>query len=305
MSTTKANKVSKAYSDDFWHSCPDVYKDIVNKDNDREYVVKGEQINRVFRAILTFDHLRNELPIKSMILDIGCGLGFNSCYLSKMGYNVKGFDASETGIKRSKELAMSLDLNPEMFTCMDHNYLKNIESNSIDAVIGMGFIYYLDDNAREETYREVSRVLKKNGIFALTLTNMFFDAFTLNNTSLDFWSSIINDFSPVQNLFNTDVRSALDAHIKTPVREAATHSISNRFGIHPDNPLLYQKFVDQYDFSVDEILYPDSNILPPFLEKEMKDEEVYKIKAQYCIQNARNWNGVFMDYEFLAFLRKR
>ena len=114
-----------------------------------------------------------------------------------------------------------------------------------------------------------------------------------------------DDFSPVQNLFNTDDRSALDAHIKTPVREAATHSISNRFGIHPDNPLLYQKFVDQYDFSVDEILYSDSNILPPFLEKEMKDEEVYKIKAQYCIQNARNWNGVFMDYEFLAFLRKR
>jgi hypothetical protein len=34
MSETKANKVSKAYSDDFWHSCLDVYKDIVNKDNE-------------------------------------------------------------------------------------------------------------------------------------------------------------------------------------------------------------------------------------------------------------------------------
>ncbi len=57
MKKTKANKVSRAYSDDFWDTCPDVYRDIINKDKDREYVVEGEQINRVFRAVLTFDHL--------------------------------------------------------------------------------------------------------------------------------------------------------------------------------------------------------------------------------------------------------
>ena len=57
MKKTKANKASQAYSDDFWGACPDVYRDIINKDKDREYVVEGEQINRVFRAVLTFDHL--------------------------------------------------------------------------------------------------------------------------------------------------------------------------------------------------------------------------------------------------------
>jgi SAM-dependent methyltransferase len=300
----KASKVSKAYSDGFWSSCPDVYKDIVSKDSDRSYVVDNEQINRVFRAVLTFDHLRNEVPIGSKILDIGCGLGFNSCYLSKLGYDVKGFDASETGIERSKELAISLDLDPEMFTCMDHRYLKNIESESVDAIIGMGFIYYLDEKARDETYKEVSRILKNNGIFALTLTNMFFDAFSLNNTSLSFWSSVINDFSPAQNLFEESIEDVLNNHIKTPIREVAGGSISNRFGIHADNPILYEKFVERYGFSMDEILYPDSNILPPFLEKSANREKIDKIKAEYCVQNARNWNGMFMDYEFLAFLKK-
>ena len=305
MSKTKAKEVSKHYSDNFWNSCPDIYRDIVNKDKDRNYVVDSEQINRVFRAVLTFDYLRSELSLGSKILDIGCGLGFNSCYLSKLGYDVKGFDASETGIQRSKELATSLELDPEMFTCMDHRYLKNVQPESIDAVIGMGFIYYLDENARDQTYKEVSRVLTRNGIFALTLTNMFFDAFSLNNTSLTFWSSVINDFSPVQELLDKDVEGILGGHIKTPIREIAKNSTSNKFGIHTDNPLLYQKFVDKYNFSVDEILYPDSNVLPPFLEKNVDSEEIDKIKAEYCVQNSRNWAGMFMDYEFLAFLRKR
>ena len=140
---TKDSKVSKAYND-IWATCPDVYKLIVDKDKDRKHFVEGSQINRVFRAVLTFDHLRNELLPSSKILDIGCGLGFNTCYLSTLGFDVNGFDASEVGIERSKKLAIFLGLDPEIFVCANHNYLESIESDSVDAVIGMGFIYYLN-----------------------------------------------------------------------------------------------------------------------------------------------------------------
>ncbi len=29
-----------------------------------------------------------------------------------------------------------------------------------------------------------------------------------------------------------------------------------------------------------------------------------RMKAETCVQNARDWQGMFMDYEFLAFMRK-
>jgi hypothetical protein len=134
---------------------------------------------------------------------------------------------------------------------------------------------------------------------------MLFDAFSLNEVSLVFWASIINEFSPIQKQLGINIVETLGQHIKVPRREAAENSISNRFGIHADNPVLYQNLINKYGFIVEEILYPDSHILPPFLEEKFNSNEIDKIKAKYCVQNSHNWTGLFMDYEFLAFLRKR
>jgi len=300
---TKDSKVSKAYND-IWATCPDVYKLIVDKDKDRKHFVEGSQINRVFRAVLTFDHLRNELLPSSKILDIGCGLGFNTCYLSTLGFDVNGFDASEVGIERSKKLAIFLGLDPEIFVCANHNYLESIESDSVDAVIGMGFIYYLDDKSRDKTYREVFRILKKNGIFDLTLTNVLFDAFSLNNKSLDFWGATINEFSSAKNIIDQNINELLAEHIIVPRRRVLKKSISNKFEIHADNPLLYHEVASKYGFMLEKILYPDSHILPPFLEEKLDNNEIDRIKAECCVQKSSSWYGTFMDYEFLAFLRK-
>ncbi len=305
MKKSKADIVGDAYSKDHWSTCPDVYRDLVLKDRDRTHPVPDNQSNRIFRAVLTFDHFRENLAKGSRIIDMGCGMGFNTCFLLKEGYEVRGFDRSDVGIERSRQLADSLDLDPGVFSCADHTYLRGVPDASVDAVIGMGFIYYLDDEARDEAYRNIVRVLKPGALAVLTLTNHLFDAFALNDTSLKFWADLMEGASPAASLLSGgNALELLKKRITVPERKKSKTSISRRFQIHADNPLTYCKFALGYGLDVEEILYPDCHLLPPFLEAETDPGELEKIKALTCVQMASDWRGLFMDYEFLAFMKK-
>jgi len=55
---------------------------------------------------------------------MGFGVGYNSCLQSLKGYQVAAFDGSDSGVKRSRELAIQNDLDPDMFALSDHSYLK-------------------------------------------------------------------------------------------------------------------------------------------------------------------------------------
>ena len=297
----RSDILGHAFGTDFWSGRADIFEHLQAKDRDRAHVVPADYTNAIFRAVLTFDHLRANLKPGARILDMGCGLGANACYLASFGFQVTAFDASEKGIERGQELARRLGLdNNVTFVQGDETTIGSIDSRSLDAVIGMGFVYYLDEAGRDYTYRQARRVLRSGGILALTLSNALFAAFSLNNTSLDFWANLIRARAPEI----TDARDRLAAHITVPEREPAPGSISARYGIHADNPLEYASVAKRYGLSLERILYPDSHLLPPFLEAQMEPAKLARMKAETCLQTADDWRGVFMDYEFLAFIRR-
>jgi SAM-dependent methyltransferase len=303
---TRRRKICESYSKDYWENWSDVLGDLVAKFYDRSHVVPNEKINGIFRAVIAFDYIKEHFSPGASILDMGCGIGYNSCFLAREGYQVQGFDGSVEGIKRSKELTSQNGLDPNIFTHSDHTYLEKIPDESIDVAIAMGFIYYLDEDARDYCYRQVWRVLRNPGKFILTCTNQLFNAFSLNDSSLRFWAQMIDEFSPVSGLLDTkNTFDALREKVKVPNRVYGKKSISRRYSIHEDNPLIYHKVVARYGFEVEDILYPDCHVLPPALEAEVDLDALLTLKARTCIQKARDWRGVFMDYEFLAFLGKK
>ncbi len=302
----KKMTVSEAYSKDVFPDWPDVLGDLFSKYKDRDYVVtqKGN-INNVFRAVLVFDYLKKYFPKGGSVIDIGCGIGYVSHYLAKNSYDVQAFDASDAGIQKAKEVARQVGIDPNIFVHQDHTYLEKIPSESVDVAIAMGFLYYLDEETRDFCYKQVHRILKKNGRFLVTGNNKLFEAFVLNDTTIKFWAQMIDDFSPVSELLAP--KTTLDAlyeKVKVPKRIFEEKSISKRFKILEDNPLTFHNDVRKYGFEVEEILYPDSHLLTPALEAEVDQDALLKLKAKYCIQKARDWRGIFMCYEFLAFMHK-
>ncbi len=306
MANMKKMTVSEAYSKDIFSDWPDVLSDLASKYNNREYVVtKKGNINNVFRAVLVFDYIKKHFPKGGSVIDIGCGIGYLSHYLAKNGYDVRAFDASEVGIQKAKEVARQIGVDENIFTHQDHTYLEKIPSESIDVALAMGFLYYLDKDSRDYCYRQVRRILKKNGRFLATGNNKLFEAFALNDTTLKFWAEMIDSFSPVSKLLKpSTILEALAEKVKVPKRVFEEKSISKRFKLLEDNPLTFHKDMQEYGYEVEEILYPDSHLLTPALEAEVDPEALLKLKAGYCIQKARDWRGAFMCYEFLAFMHK-
>lgn len=106
--------------------------------------------------------IRRKLPAgkKLKILDVGCGSGFFSILLAKLGHEVTGTDLTPEMIVNSKQLAKEENVSCR-FLVMDAEKLE-FEDGSFDVVISRNLTWTLPHV--KEAYGEWMRVLKAEGI---------------------------------------------------------------------------------------------------------------------------------------------
>ena len=101
------------------------------------------------------------------ILDVGCGAGFLTNYLSQRYDCVSGLDASESSL----EVAKSKDISKKVKYSVGDAYNLPYKTGSMDIVCAMDFLEHVE--RPEDVVAECSRVLKPGGIF-------FFHTFNRN-----------------------------------------------------------------------------------------------------------------------------
>jgi SAM-dependent methyltransferase len=98
-----------------------------------------------------------------VVLDLGCGTGRNSNYLSDLGNNVIGIEISKTALNlaktRAKELGVIVD-----YRLGDIGKKYDIPNNSIDVILDVTSSNSLSALGREIYLSEMNRVLK-NGSY--------------------------------------------------------------------------------------------------------------------------------------------
>ena len=104
------------------------------------------------------------------ILDLGCGTGRNSNYLSSLGNNVIGLDISQTALKLAKERALNQRLNNVQYFAKSIGDKFENANSSVDLILDVTSTNSLSETGREMYLNESFRVLKdKSYIFVRAL----------------------------------------------------------------------------------------------------------------------------------------
>ncbi len=95
---------------------------------------------------------------KTEVLDLGCGVGNDTLYLTERGFKVIACDYSEVALNHLKEelknvKTMQLDISKPL----------PFEDNSFDLIIADLSLHYFDEKTTIKIMKEIRRILKPNG----------------------------------------------------------------------------------------------------------------------------------------------
>ena len=100
-----------------------------------------------------------------LLLDLGIGTGLASIHFSEIGLKIYGIDNSKEMLKYCKAKSFTHELKLHNFLIGQIPY----PDHYFDHVICCGLFHFFND--LESVIKDVSRVLKKNGIFAFTVAS--------------------------------------------------------------------------------------------------------------------------------------
>lgn len=104
----------------------------------------------------------------NVILDIGCGLGRNSVYLAKEGFNVVGIDTAKSAIKKAQAWLKMEGIQNASVVRASMTAIP-FRSHAFHAVISVSVIHHALKAAIQTTTKEIRTILKNDGVFIANL----------------------------------------------------------------------------------------------------------------------------------------
>lgn len=95
------------------------------------------------------------------VLDFGCGHGWLSVVLAKMGANVSGFDISKEAVRVSSEMAEFNGVANSTHFQVGSAYNSGFPDQSFELIIGQAILHHLSD--KKFVAKELNRLLKPGG----------------------------------------------------------------------------------------------------------------------------------------------
>jgi ubiquinone/menaquinone biosynthesis C-methylase UbiE len=111
-----------------------------------------------------------QLKVKR-VLDLGCGVGRNSIYLAKEGFDIVGVDVSKSALKLANKWAEEERLSNVTFTLGTMVSIP-FDDCHFDAVVSISVIHHGIKKDILTTITEINRILKKKGIFLANIASV-------------------------------------------------------------------------------------------------------------------------------------
>jgi len=115
------------------------------------------------------------------ILDLGCGTGRHSIFLTNLGFTVSAFDLAEDGINllRTKIQNLNLNIDVQAGDMLNLPY----EPETFDCILSMFTIQHTDMDGLEIILKDIYKLLKPKGEAFITLTSKKSDSWERHKES--------------------------------------------------------------------------------------------------------------------------
>jgi ubiquinone/menaquinone biosynthesis C-methylase UbiE len=145
------------------------------------------------------EELAASVPAEGRALDLGCGTGTQSIYLSQQGFSVVGVDGSQTAIRQAQEKAQKYRTYPE-FLVHDVTRLDFL-SAPFAIALDIGCLHGLAAAGRSAYARQLTRLTQPGAIFLVWGMDNHFPSFGLTADLLE------KEFSPGFSILRTEPSS--------------------------------------------------------------------------------------------------
>lgn len=131
------------------------------------YKEKGEYFKDLDPSVIQAEEIFKKNNIK-LVLDFGCGTGRHVLYFARLGYDVHGFDISQTGIEMAQEKLTKEGLSANL-RVWDMTKPLPYENEFFDATVSVRVMHHNYISTIESMVKEIYRVIKKGGFLFITV----------------------------------------------------------------------------------------------------------------------------------------
>lgn len=237
---------------------------------------------------------------KITALDFGCGGGALLLKMLERGIKAKGIEKHDELCRLAQKRLQEHGFDKADVIKGSIKELDSLPKNSFDFVVLMGVFQYLPPEQRSQLYKKIHRLLKPKGHMVATFQNAFFDMFTFNKYTVDFFEEKF--FKPLgldKSLGQEIVKDlkGLITHSDKPDYSAST--ARDNIYVETTNPLTIADELANYKFNLLQKYFYSFFPLPRLIENKYKGQ-LEKFKKQLEVAKSKEWYGHFMANAFVA-----
>jgi SAM-dependent methyltransferase len=226
-------------------------------------------------------------------LDFACGEGlFISEMLAMKANNVIGIDLDQEMLDKAP---CELTQNPKVkFIKGDLKSLLSIPDKSLSLITAFSVTAYFSSEEDRFFYQQAHRVLREDGILALSHSNLIFDFFSLNRFTV---STMLETLIENDHLTRTEMESLL----RFPKDPDGKASFSTR-----ENPLTYEHKVSELGFLEEKRVFANYHPIPPPLSppEERANPNLKEFRNTLDWPEEDKWKLLFQCSIFASRLKK-
>lgn len=238
---------------------------------------------------------------KIMVLDFGCGGGALLLKMLERGIEAKGIEKGSKLCGLAQKRLEEAGFNKANIIKGSIKELDSLPKNSFDFIILMGVLQYLSLQQRSQLYIKTYRLLKPKGHMVCTFQNAFFDLFTFNKYTVDFFEGKFFKPLGLNKLFGQKIVGDLKSLITYPDKPDYSATIArDNIYVETTNPLTISEELSKYKFRLLQKYFYSFFPLPRLIENKYDKGQLEKFKKQFEVTRSKEWYGHFMANAFLV-----